>query len=310
MADVFQGLSQLTTINDRNAVDLGVNDLYDDAPLLKALAATVASNGTQHKYLKETAAPVVGFRAVNTGICNTIGTDVLVTIDLKILDASHTEDKALADGYFKGSSEFVARESRRHMRAAMFAAERQIVNGTGADSDGFTGLAQAVLLANPMTVNATGTTAATASSVYLIRTNDLGTDVEVVIGQGGNIVIGDTIIARVNDADGCPFPGYFTPIEAWMGLQVGSAYSVGRIANLTADSGKGLNDAKIAAALALFPASRQPNLIVMGRRSRSQLQASRTATNMTGAPAPIPDEAFGIPIVVTDAIGGTEALLT
>jgi hypothetical protein len=37
------------------------------------------------------------------------------------------------------------------------------------------------------------------------------------------------------------------------------------------------------------------------------LQASRTATNPTGAPAPFPENAFGIPIVVTDALPIDEA---
>jgi hypothetical protein len=39
-----------------------------------------------------------------------------------------------------------------------------------------------------------------------------------------------------------------------------------------------------------------------------QLQMSRTATTPTGAPAPYPQEAFGIPIEETDSILDTEAL--
>jgi hypothetical protein len=53
-----------------------------------------------------------------------------------------------------------------------------------------------------------------------------------------------------------------------------------------------------------------PTILVMNRRSLKQLQESRTATNATGAPAPFPSEAFGVPILVTDAITNTEALLT
>jgi hypothetical protein len=60
----------------------------------------------------------------------------------------------------------------------------------------------------------------------------------------------------------------------------------------------------------IFPASRGPNYVVMNRRSLGQLQRSRTATNPTGAPAPFPQEAFGVPIVVTDQINSTETLLT
>jgi len=39
-----------------------------------------------------------------------------------------------------------------------------------------------------------------------------------------------------------------------------------------------------------------------------QLRDSRTATNVTGAPAPRPTEVEGIPIIVTDAIVNTEAV--
>jgi hypothetical protein len=46
----------------------------------------------------------------------------------------------------------------------------------------------------------------------------------------------------------------------------------------------------------------------MSRRSLFQLQSSRTATNATGAPAPIPVESHNIPIAVTDSIVDTEKL--
>jgi len=39
-----------------------------------------------------------------------------------------------------------------------------------------------------------------------------------------------------------------------------------------------------------------------------ELQMCRTATTPTGAPAPYPQEAFGIPIEETDSILDTEAL--
>ena len=79
---------------------------------------------------------------------------------------------------------------------------------------------------------------------------------------------------------------------------------------LTADTGKGLTDLLIADLLSRFPASRPPTELVMNRRSLMQLQKSRTATNATGAPAPIPTESFGVPIIVTDQISSTEALVS
>lgn len=325
MADTFPTLADLVKLNDKNANDLGVSDLFDDSPLLKALSATVASNGTDHKYLKESGAPVVGFRAANAGRENGASADTLVTINLKILDASFAIDKALADSYHKGADACIASHAKRHLKAALFGAERQIINGTGVDSSGFTGLINASTLdglADDYVVNATGSTADTGSSVYLIRTNDDGTDVQVVVGNEGMIQIDDSVVTSIptftatapgeGDTSLAPtgrFPAYYTPILGWMGLQIGGVASVVRICNLTAQSGKGLTDALISQALAKFPASRQPNLIVMGRRSRQQLQASRTATNATGAPAPMPMESFNVPIIVTDAITATEAIV-
>lgn len=312
MADDFIALADLVTINDQNLADIEVTDLLDDAPFMKALAAETASNGTSHKYTKETGAPVVGFRAPNAGREYDSSDDTLVTIDLKILDASFQIDKALADAYTKGGPEaLVAREARRALKAAFFGAEKQFINGTvGGAAAGFTGLADALAaLANTKVVNAAGTTAATASSIWMVRTRGDGTALTAIMGQGGNITIDETTVIKAVDGTGKYYPAYFTPIEGWLGLQLGSVHDVVRIANLTEDSGKGATDALIYKGLELFPAARQPNLIVMNRRSLRQLQASRTATNATGAPAPRPTEVEGIPIVVTDAILSTETLL-
>jgi hypothetical protein len=308
MPDSLFALADLLKINDLNLADLEVTDLLQDAPLLAALAAETASNGTLHSYVKETAAPVVGFRAANAGRDLSHSTDTAVTITLKILDASFQIDKALADAYMKGGpAGLVERELKRHLRAAFAAAELQIVNGVGADAGGFVGLTGASTidaLADGMVYNATGATA--LSSVYLIRTTPEGNDVTVITGNDGQINVGETVEQLVKDGDGKSYPAYTTSVLGWLGLQIGSAQSVGRIANIGAAAGKTLTDAMLGEALALFPSSRQPNLIVMNRRSRKQLQLSRTATSTTGAPAPRPDEYEGIPIITSEAVLNTE----
>lgn len=308
MANVYTSLADLVKINDMNLADLDVTDLLQDAPLLAALAADVASNGTEHKYLKETGAPVVGFRAANDGRENKASADTLVTITLKILDASFAVDKALADAYRFGPEAYLAREGKRHMKAAFAAAETQILlgTGTGGDSNGFTGLVNASTIdavADTMVVNAGGDTANACTTVFAIRTNDDGNDCTLITGNDGNIIMGDSTVQRLAGSSAGWYPGYFTPISGWLGLQIGSAYSVGRIVNLDFDHT--LDDDMLSSLLAKFPAARQPNLFVMNRTSRKNLQQSRTATNATGAPAPVPTEAFGVPIVVTDAIPDT-----
>jgi hypothetical protein len=112
----------------------------------------------------------------------------------------------------------------------------------------------------------------------------------------------------VLDANNKPFTAYVQEMLARPGLQVGSVNSIARIKKLTEDSGKGLTDVLIAKLLNKFPVGVVPDVLFMSRRSLEQLRSSRTATNERGEPAPIPSQAFGIRIEVTDAITNTESL--
>ena len=312
MADAFLTLSDLTTINDANLADRDISDLLDDAPLLARLAADVVP-GTDHKYVKETSAPVVGFRAVNDGLENTKSADTLVTINLKILDASFAIDKALADAYIGGPEAYIGREAARHLKSAFFHAEKQILSGTGNEADGFNGLpddGNLNAVAADMVVNGGGTTDSTASSVWAIRSAGDMNDCVAIAGDNGKIDIGDSVVQRLAGSSTGSYPAYYTPIQGWLGLQIGGKYSVGRLANVTEDSGKTLSDSMLADLLSVFPAGRGPNYLVMSRRSLKQLQQSRTATNATGAPAPFPSEAFGVPIIVSDGVSDVETLVS
>lgn len=311
MADSLLGVADLIA----DALDLSgteINDILDGAPLVSRLPFVESSNGVTHKYIRHTTAPTVGFRAVNAGRDLSKSGDTLETVNLAVLDWSFGIDKAEALAWRRGAENLLAREARRHLRAALQKLENQIIYGTDA-VNGFTGFLTSTkldALADAMVVNATGTTANTASSVYLVR---VGEDVGVAgvyKGDGPTFELGNAYETPLQDASGKTFPGFFTPAVSWLGVQLGGAYSVSRICNLTADNGKGLTDALIAEAISRHPVDQMPNLIVMNRRSLKQLQQSRTATNATGAPAPFPSEAFGIPIIVTDQISSTEALET
>lgn len=306
MAETFQDLTHLAKINDANVRDIELSDLLDAAKLIQKLHAVTASNGTSHKYLKETSAPVVGFRAVNDGRENSKSDDTLVTVDLKYMDADFDLDVAYCKGYKGGKDAAIAREAKRHLKAAMFAFEKQVING---GAGGFNGLKDVFnALANPKVVDATGSTANGATSIYLIRTNPDEKGVCAIMGNDGEISIEESTIIERTGASG-KYSAWRTPIGAWMGVSVGSAHAVVRIVNVTAQAGKTATDALIYKALKLFPVDQQPNLIVMNRDAQEMLRASRTATNVTGAPAPRPTEVEGIEIVVTDAITSTEAIV-
>jgi hypothetical protein len=302
--------------------DIEVSDLLKASPFISTLPMEPSSNGTTHKYVKETGAPVVGFRSPNAGRDLDSSDDTLVSIDLKVLDFSWLADVAVANAWRKGREDYIAREGMRHLKAALFAFERQVINGIVGASDsaaasgsaaGFAGFRDAGTvnaLADAMVVNATGAVADTASSVWAVR---IATDgvCGVYKGDSASFELGDTsIVQHVVDpgTDNKTFPAFYTPGVSWLGLQVGSAFDIGRIANLTATTAP-LTDDLIAQLLERFPVGFGPTHLLMSRRSRRQLQDSRTATTISGAPAPFPQEAFGVPIVVTDAIGNTEELL-
>jgi hypothetical protein len=304
-------LSEMIKINDQNVSDVdGISDLLQDAPFLAAMYAQPASNGTQHKYLKETRAPVVGFRAANDGIEHDSSEDTLVTIALAILDASHHHDQELVNQYKFGPDAFMAREGNRHLQAGFFVTEQQLFYGQAAGAaNGFTGLADATTidaLADEMVVNGGGSTA--LSSVFLVRSVPADTDFTVIMGNDGNITMGNVYQQMMSGSVTGLFNALVQPIAAYLGAQIGSIYSVGRICNLD-DGSNSLDDALISDAIAKFPAGRQPTHLAMNRRSRQQLQASRTATTTTGAPAPFPMESFGVPIVTTDGIINDETAL-
>lgn len=310
MANDYLTIEDFVKINDVSVKDLGVSNILRKSPLMKALFPISASHGTVNKYLREVAytQALAGFRTANNGRDVAASNDETVTDTLQILDASFPYDAALADSHNKGKDWCINREAQRHLEAAFFEAEKQFINGQiYGDAAGFTGLgdfldpnAESVA---PILVNALGTVAAT--SIYFLRTNDSEKDCNVVFGNDGQIVLDDSVKQERLGANGKSYTAYWTPIQGYVGCQIGSSYSVGRLYGVDNGSNK-LTDAKIYDVLSLFPSGGMPDYIVMNRRSLKQLRESRTATNATGTPAPNPTEVEGVQIIVTDAIGNAE----
>ena len=106
-------------------------------------------------------------------------------------------------------------------------------------------------------------------------------------------------------------------LTAWIGLQVAHENCVRRICNLTAQTGKGIDGSAPSRCWSTpFPIGFKPDAIFMSRRSRSQLQASRTVALYGQGPtcpnqptiALIPTEYDGIPLVASDSILNTDAI--
>lgn len=312
MADDFHGVADFVA----DALDVSKTDtsnVLNRAPLVARMMLTDTSDGSStHKFNTYTAEPTGFWRAENTPRDYDSSEDTVVTETCKILDFSWKADKAVADTWRQGPEAYIAREGLRHLEAAMFDLEQQVIYGTTSpgSASGFAGMLQSTYLdavADTMVVNAGGSTINTQTSVYALR---LGENDIKLVAPGMAMQLGDTIVQETTiDGSSGGFPVYYTPCSSFIGIQRGGAYSAGRIANLHAsDAGAQLDDDLISDLLSQFPSGAGPDVLVMNRQSLKQLQQSRTATNGTGAPAPFPAESFGVPIIVTDAIVNTEAV--
>lgn len=264
--------------------------------------------------------PTVGFRNANEGVAASKSSFKKMLVECFILSSSIKADKAIADAHEDGPEAYEMIEANGVFKAAMKRIGSQTWYGTSSDTKGFAGF-KAMLTAggttsagDSLTVNAAGTTAGSASSVYAVKFGMQ--DAQYVLGQNSAIELGDWRTQTVQDDDGRDFEAYVSALTAWVGLQIGNENCARRIYNLTADSGKGLTDVLLAALLATFPVGNRPDAIFASRRSVGQLQASRTVQlfgTKTDRPnqaavAPYPTEFEGIPIIPTDSILNTDAI--
>jgi hypothetical protein len=270
------------------------------------MGAVRTIKGTQYKTLVRTALPTVSFRNANEGTPAGKSTFENRLVETYILTPRFEADKAVADAYEDGPAAYIAMEASAQLEASMRLLGKQFYYGTGSDGDakGHPGLLGSV--DTELVVDAAGTAADTGSSVWAVKWG--AQDVIWVYGQNGQLQLDDLRIQSIEDANGNRFDAYIQTLTAYPGMQVGSKNSIGRIKKITEEAGKTLTDDMMYDLLSKFPAGVRPDVFFMTRRSLKQLRQSRTATNATGAPAPVPTEVEGIPIAVTDSILNTEAL--
>jgi len=280
-----------------------IEEATKNCPEVK-LGSARTIKGLNYKTLVRKTLPTVGFRNANEGTA--VGKSIYENrlFECFIFNPPWECDKAVADGHEDGAQVYIAREGVGMMEASFISLGSQFYYGTGNDAKGFPGLVQVV--DSSMVIDATGTTDDTASSVYAVRWGEK--NVQWLYGLNGQLDLSDVSEVRLMDDNNNPYMAYHQEILARPGLQVGSTYSVARIKKLTADAGKGLTDDLLFQLLEKFPAGVVPDVIFMSRRSRQQLRKSRTATNATGSPAPMPTEFEGIPIYPTDSLKDTEKL--
>jgi hypothetical protein len=293
------------------------------------LAASREIKGTSYKTWVRTALPNAGFRQANQGVPITKSTYENRVVETFILNPRWEADKAVADRDEFGAAAYIEDEAEAILEAAVQTMGRQFYYGThtwtapyvdysgiipgqatsGTVTYGGSGNGNPGLLDGYSTLyelDAGGTTANTASSVWGVKFGVK--NISWVWGEAGQLTVSDVTLQRVLDSSNNPFTAYCQELLAYPGLQIGDNRSALRIKNITADTNHTLTDKLIFDAMALLPANFFPDMWLMSRRSLTQLRDSRTATNIIGAPAPIPTEVAGIPIMPTDSISNAEPI--
>jgi hypothetical protein len=310
-----------------NEVSIGlIEENLTFAPEIQSLPVKTVK-GTSYRTVGRDTYPSVGFRNANEGLTYGKSTFLNRLHECKLFGGNLRVDVAVAAADEQGPDHLKGIEASGIMRAAMIELGQQFYYGVSNDAKGFPGL-QAFHSAfsteltarsiDNLTIDAGGTTASTGSSVYGVKFGNDG--IQLIVGQGGMFGLGEWFTQMVGDGT-TDYLAWVNTMSAWLGLQAANPYCVGRIKDLTADSGKGLTDSLGQDLLALYPVGFAPDVWFMNRRSRAQLQKSRNVVLTSGVPqnqkavsgsrevvAPIPTEMCGIPIICTDSITNTEAL--
>lgn len=279
-------------------------------------ARTISGIGFKTLVRTGLASPTTGsFRDANAGTADIKNVYENRWFETFIMNPRWSADKAVADRSEDGPEAYCALEALGIMEGEAQALCRQFYYGNSAtgngNAKGFPGLIDVYDSTN-MVVDAGGTTASTGSSVWFVKWGP--NYVTWLAGMNGSFTAPPVRVeSKIDPSDTATPPtkyydAYVQSMLWYPGLQVSTVRAICRIKKLTEDSGKGLTDALMFAALSKFEVGIVPDAAYMTRRSLYQLRASRTATNATGAPAPIPTEVGGVPIYVTDAILNTEAL--
>ena len=330
--------------------------VYTQTPALSAFDARTAS-GTKFQTLALTGLPTAGgFVNYGEGFTSANATLGLREFEAKLTGGKVQAERITANEWNRthaasGVTYFDLQLNAR-MITEMKNIEKVIFYGTAQDAKGFPGLKELTpftgalsLTADPgatdyvtPVINAAGTTATTASSVYSVVYGEMDAQLVLCNDGGGELFTMTEIIEQhlAPDPTNAPLATLVydvSQIYGYFGLSVGgmnqtqtggvpTQYSVRRLANLTEDSGKGLTDAKLEQLVLSHGDNIQPSVLFMNGRSGRQWADSRSAStatlflgmsgdakNNTGSlRAARPTNFEGIPVVYTSAIRSTDAI--
>jgi len=299
---------ELLTINNADRIMQIPVDFTTSYPELSYFSASIVPEINFNAAIAVPSVGQGGFRDPYQGIERAHPDIVLKPVSCKLFDGSWDADTGAARGYHRGEEEYYNLIRQTAMLGTLSKICRQIWWGLDENSGGFKGITQSISAYTPKV----GTKTPGCEHVFAVKTGEPYT--QLAWGKNGTIEVKPMFQNTHTEFVGGKAKKYDTmgeTINAWCGLQVGSEFSFGVCyhpswSNDNVAPGNVFNDNMLYTLLSQFHVDFAPTAFFMSRKSAAALRASRTATNPTGAPAPVPDSVAGIPIYITESltIGG------
>ena len=299
-----------------------IEDVTTYAPEFSQIPVTV-KQGVAYRIVKRTALPPANFRQVNAGVGTSKSSYKQEVKEMFPIDCIINVDELIVKGDDESTGDILTKEAQGALQSVIITLGFQVWYGTSNDANGFDGLRSQCT----QNVSASGTTNST--SAYLVWLHPWG--VNFPVGNKGEIAMkpwwtqlvpgSNTVTIGTQTAQASQFVAYCSNINCWIGLTVGSNYSVFAVTGI--DSSHAMTDKLGTELLSLVPLNRRQGLVwFMNRFAHWTLQNSRSTVN-TGAAgsggyqaadaagrpqyAPPPETCGGYPIVVTDSLTNTES---
>lgn len=312
-------LYDLAVLNRADAYTGLIEDVTTLAPEFSTFGA-VTREGTWYEVASRTTLPTAQFRYVNQGVATSKSTYKKQVKEMFNLDVQLQQDEAVWKADPGSVGTLWQLEAAGAMRAAAILLGQQTWYGTSADSKGFTGVRdQRSYYVKP----ASGTTSTT--SAYMVWMDEKE-GCRYDVGMGGQFAISAPRLQQVLDGSSNPFMAYVGNLQAWIGFNVGSAYSCWSVSGINTTAANWLTDDSVSQLIAKIPVARRTNLrLFINRTAESTMQRSRSTINLgittyvpqyalqpsdaAGRPAfsPLPNQTNGVPITLTDSILDTES---
>ncbi len=316
MSDQFLSLLDITARRNTDAAVGLVEEVVTYAPEIEKVMGRPIPGTFYNARVRTTLTAKAAFRKANAGV--EIGTSSYESkrFDCFFFDTQLQVDEAVARASEQQGDSLAilqADEAAGAIRQKAISLGSQFYKGTGADAAGFPGLVDFVNTAQ--IVDAGGSAAGKCERAWFIWMHPQG--VHYLFGGNQGLDIKPWQLQQVKDSSNKSLMAWVSNISGYVGLSSAHTRAVGCVKNidntLTAGAeAKPITDKLIADCLSTFPVGIQPNLIFMSRASRRGLQKSRSVTlfgqgntKVSGSlevVAPLPTEAQGIPIIVTDSI--------